>query len=163
MKVSTGEIHAGPAGSATQVVVSDIGPDDRQDIKGTVGVFFIHAPGQSPIWDKYFLSVVHLRDIPGAKPAILADPHATHEFHLGALDPDNDPSPERPMEWVLLHPLNLVWQTSLPDDVSALYMLEECAKKLVAGELWAEPPLAGQREPWRSFLQSLNARRKPNA
>ncbi len=143
------ETVVGPAGWAGRVELDDV----VGDAVATVAFWFIHAPGQSPAWDKYGLGVVHLRDVPGqSRPPVRRFPSMTHEVLLVAYDPQRDPQATDPESWSPLHPVNLCEQVALPGDAAAAELLDLCARAVVAGVLWAEAPLAGQREPWRSAL-----------
>lgn len=152
MKVELGQTKAGVAGSARELLIT-LGPDDKKDWAATIGCWFIYAPGQPPAWRHYGLSVCHLRDLEGVKPAHIRIPGATHEFMLLALDPHKNPEADRPESWVRLFPMNLMEQVKLPNDATASRLLDMAATEVVEGRLWAEAPLSGQTEPWRSWLR----------
>lgn len=65
---------------------------ERRGIKAEdhagVAEWLIHAPWAHPVWHSYFLTTIHLRDLPGKPPAVIYLPNATHELLLYALDPD---------------------------------------------------------------------------
>lgn len=145
----------GPAGSATPAVGA---PD------ATVAAWFLTCPGQSPAWDKYALGIVHLREQDGVQQAKITTPGATHEVLLIALDPDTNPTAHA-ATWHHLRPCNVVEQVQLTDDQGAVELLELCARSVVDGLLWAEPPLSGQVEPWRTTLirTSAHLRGEPHA
>lgn len=150
MDLLKGRTHEGPAGSAVEVMI--VGELERPDWSATVSLWFITAPGQSPAWDKYLLSVVHLRDVPDVPPAKVNVPGATHEVMLRALDPTKHPTPLNADTWKHLIPINFVEQVQLPDDAAAKELVELAAVAVVRGVLWAEAPLAGQTEPWRTSI-----------
>lgn len=151
MKFTTGETLTGPAGTAVEITYD---PDtvDRPDQLATVTAWFLHCPGQSPAWEHYLLATVHLRPIEEVKPAVINVPGATHEVLLLALDPAKDPVPTDNLSWSYLRPYNLVEQVEVPDDDAARSLLRMCTQAVVDGVLWAEPPLSGQKEPWRTSL-----------
>jgi hypothetical protein len=60
--------------------------DPEQD--SGVAAWVIEAPWAHPFWHSYELILIHLRQIPGAKPPIIRLTGATHELWLNALDPD---------------------------------------------------------------------------
>lgn len=151
MKAAIGEVLTGPAGSATEVLLT-LERFDKPDLAGTVAMWFLVCPGQSIAWDRYALSVIHLRDIEGARPADIAVPGATHELILHALDPARRPEPRKPRSWVPLSPFNAVEQIELPHDAAARELARLAAKSVVAGFLPAEPMLSGAREPWHSTM-----------
>lgn len=66
------------------VPIPDDGPPDW---KATLAGWFVHAPGAHPAWSWWYVGVIHLRDIPGVRPAIIRRPGATHEVMFMALDP----------------------------------------------------------------------------
>lgn len=157
-----GRCLVGPAGSATEVIVDEpITPDQG----GTVASWLLDCPGQSPAWRHYLLAVVHLRPIEGVPPAVVNVPHATHEVLLAALDPAHNPTPDDVTTFRHLTPLNAVEQVELPDDAAAATLLELAAHAVLAGQLPAEPRLAGAREPWRTAMikTSAHLRGEPHA
>ena len=147
-----GRILEGVAGKATEILC-ELHPGDPLSWTATVALWFLNCPGQSPAWSCYLLSCVHLREIPGTSPPILAEPGMTHEVMLVALDPYSKPDPANLDTWRTLRPFNYVGQIRLPDDDKAQRLLEWCARAVLAGHLPAEPLLSGQVEPWRSTLQ----------
>jgi hypothetical protein len=140
----------GVAGSGQELDVA--GSRTRPEHEGTIASWLLHCPGQSPAWSEYLLSVIHLRDIPGTPPAHQQWPGATHEVLLTALHPDAHPSPGDPGSWVPLTPVNVCQQIEVPSDDDARDLLRLAAQAVVDGRLPAEPPLAGQVEPWRTVL-----------
>lgn len=150
MKLSVGRILKGPAGTATEVLME--GKRATPDQTATLSTWFFDCPGQSPFWDNYLLSIIHLRPIEGVKPADIRVPGATHEVLLLALDPNKKPQATKLKSWSWLLPMNLCEQVELPDDKAAVVLLAQVAGAVVDGRLWAEPPLSGQKEPWRTVL-----------
>lgn len=155
VKVTTGRVLSGPAGTATELIFK--GKPERPDWEATLGKWFLHCPGQSPAWDCYGLSMIHLREIKGVPPAIIRLPHATHEILLMAYDPDANPVATDVRTWRKLTPINLMEQVQLPSDDAARELLASCALEVIRGNLWAEPPLSGQVEPWRTVLIKTSA------
>lgn len=152
MLIDKGE--RGPAGVAVHVMLDDDLLENPSWV-ATVSQWFITCKGQSPMWEHYILGMVHLREIPGGAPAKINIPHATHEIILYALDPDKNPVANDHNTWRPLIPLNFTLQVELPSDSAAAYLTDQCARAVVNGQLWAEPPLAGQKEPWMTtVLQS---------
>lgn len=148
----------GAAGLATEVTMSrPRGRRERVQVASAVGVWFLHCPGQSPAWDRYLLSVIHLRPVKGAPPAHLAFPGASHEVVLFALDPRGNPRPEMPASWEPLTPWNVSEQVELPDDEAARVLGAKAATAVVHGMLPAEPALSGAREPWRTSMIRTSA------
>lgn len=155
MKSAEGEVLAGSAGSAVEIVYTREA-DDPPDWSASLAAWFLTCPGQSPAWEHYVLSTIHLRPIDGVRPAVIRVPGATHEVLLYACDPRSDPTAD-PATWRPLHPINVMEQVTLPDDASAAALLRDTALAVVVGLLWAEPPLSGQVEPWRTSLIRTSA------
>ena len=156
MRILLGKDLSGPAGRAQEVIVRPE-KSDPIDQNGTVGAWFLTCPKQSPFWDHYLLAAVHLRPIPGGRPIQLKRPGATHEITLVALDPTYAPQPEVLATWNFLTPLNFNDQVILPGDIACLALLDDLAKAVTNGVLWAEPPLSGQLEPWQTIMQTTAA------
>jgi len=152
MKIRLGSFRRGVAGTAQELIVNVDAGDPLAWVSG-IGNWFIEAPNQSPAWQHYLLSGVHLRPIEGVKPAVIAFPGATHEFMMYALAPDRKPEPLDDSTWSFLTPHNLSEQFTARDDATAAKLLELCATSICFGRLWAEPPLSGQVEPWRTYLR----------
>ncbi len=150
LNASEGRVFQGPCGTATEVLIS--GDLPRPDVAATLSTWFLNCPGQSPAWDNYLLSIIHLRPIEGVRPAVISVPKATHEVLLLAADPTTNPTAMDPDSWQFLFPHNVSEQIELPDDVTAVMLLEDCARAVVDGILPAEPALAGAVEPWRTVL-----------
>lgn len=164
MKPRTGDTLTGPAGTAIEILV-ELDDTDPPDWGATIANYFLTCPGQSIAWPNYLLSCIHLRPIDGVQPAVVKIPHATHEVMLLALNPAAKPTPTDPRSWQHLTPANLMEQVELPDDDAARHLLHDAAQAVVDGILWAEPPLSGQVEPWRTSLirTSAHLRGEPHA
>ncbi len=147
MRVTLGRTLTGPAGTATEQFV-----EDPPAHTATVAAWFLDCPGQSPAWRHYGLSVIHLRPIEGMQSPVINIPGATHEVLLLAFDPQGSPVADDPETWSFLTPINVSEQIQLPSDEKAVKLLEQAARAVVDGILWAEPPLSGQVEPWRTSL-----------
>jgi hypothetical protein len=122
-----------------------------------VAAWFLTCPGQSPAWSNFQLSAVHLRAEAGLPAPVVHVKNATHEVLLFALNPDANPVRDDVETWQPMRPLNLAEQIQVPSDQAAAALLELTAQAVVDGLLWAEPPLSGQFEPWRSTLASTAA------
>jgi len=152
MKLELGALLTGRAGTARELLVT-LDAADPKDWSAGVGSWFIEAPDQSPAWRHFWLSAIHLRPIEGGNPVTITVAGATHEILMFALDPHHKPTPLDPQAWVRLHPCNLEEQFTVTSDAAASQLLAWCATNVVDGNLWAEPPLCGQVEPWRSLIR----------
>lgn len=154
MKAHWGTRVEGRCGTATELVVDE---HDRVDTTATVAAWVLDCPRQSPAWRYYTLAVIHLRPIEGeSRPANIRIPHATHEVLLIALANEEPPEPDA-NTWQHLRPINLMEQVQLPDDEAAVELCRLVVEAVLAGTLWAEPPLSGQVEPWRTVLVKTSA------
>lgn len=116
----------------------------RPEQAGTVAAWLVYAPNQSPAWSHYLVSVVHLRDIPGAAPAKLQRPGMTHEFILVALDSQLWPTVNTPETIHHLRPVNAICQFQVDTDERATEIAELAARAIVDGHMPAEPPFQWQ-------------------
>lgn len=103
------------------------------DRKALLHAWRIRAPWAHPVWYDYSLSLIHLRDLPGMGPAKLNLPGATHEFHLYALDLDNQVDLSYPPKCLL--PANFGAQFIAEDDEMAERRMEETIKEVCDGYL----------------------------
>lgn len=163
MKVHLGRLLEGPAGVAREVIVDEF---DTVDQSATLACWFLTCPGQSPAWENYLLSCVHLRPVEGAEhDAVINVPGATHELMVLAMNPDFHPVAEDPETWGFLRPTNVIEQFEVPSDNDAIRLTGQTVRAVLDGIFWAEPPLAGQVEPWRSSIirTSAHYRGEPHA
>ena len=70
----------------------------------------IDAPGVHAFWRCYFVTLIHLRDVPGAAPAKKRYPEAGYEIVVWALRPDRAPDPSA-------HPVDLMNERLTPPNV----------------------------------------------
>lgn len=161
----TGRVWTGSAGRATEVIIDE--PSSLES-SATVACWFLRCPLQSPAWDCYVLSVVHLRPIEGSKnQPVIEVPHASHQLMLYALERGRvgssvarehaDPSPDDIGTWRMLVPINVCQQFEVESDHRAGLLAEMAARAVSAGVLWAEPPLSGQVEPWLTTIIQTSA------
>ena len=117
-----------------------------QDIKGpqerhpesvgketTIGAWIIHAPGHHPFWEYYAIACIHLRDVPGMKPAEILLQGATHEIFIWALSPDHKVALNDDLH--LLRPVNFTAQFIEESDSSAYKKVEGSIKEIMEGKL----------------------------
>lgn len=108
--------------------------------QATLAGWLINAPGQSPAWSHYLLSLIHLRPIDGAKPANIRIPGATHEIIVCALDPEKHPTVNVVESLCPLLPINAEAQFQVETDEQAIDLAEKCVTAVCNGFLPAEPP-----------------------
>ncbi|MFG2699551.1 hypothetical protein [Streptomyces sp. NPDC048386] len=116
----------------------------------------ITAPGWHPLWSQYHLGVVTLADVPGAPPANITRPGATHELNVVALNPDHGPhTPTTILANGLryLTPVNIAEQFTTTDD-QARQLAYLCARAVIHGVLNPESADAPERirAAWHSTI-----------
>lgn len=125
----------------------------EQGPHATVATWLITAPGYSPLWDQYRLTVVHLRPGPGLPEPKIAREGASHEFVLAAVDPTGKgrytTRDYAEAGCPVLHPLNVVHQVIGITDEQAAELARLTARAVVEGLLLPEPQgIVGARETW---------------
>lgn len=146
----------GPAGTAWKVQVSP------NPMRGTTDVarFVLHLPRVTPFWAWYVITVVHLRPMDGAPPAIVLVEGATHEVLVLAIDPnagapgdgwDLDDTTKAP-RW--LSPLECVRQVTGLVDEGAVELAASLAHAAVDG-LYV--PDSDRRLPQEAMIDQLAA------
>lgn len=112
----------GQGGRAWRLEAKPVGQRARADMDGTLTTWMVNAPQSHPIWTWYLISAIHLRDIPGVKPAIVVKPGNTHEIMFFALNPEK-PLPglvvDETFKPSLLRPYDLVHQFPAANDAIA--------------------------------------------
>jgi hypothetical protein len=144
--------RTGPAGTAWLVKAPEGGPPDWQ---GSIAAWIVNQPGAHPFWRYWFVGVVHLRDIPGVKPAKKRYPLAAYEFIILALDPEK-PLPEidghrngNPMK--MLMPPDVVLQFHGLDDKRAEELAGLAVAAIINGQMSPDQDYRGM---WRAAIQS---------
>lgn len=107
----------------------------NNSMPATLAAWLLHRPDAHPFWANYLVSIVHLRPIEGMPPAKKTSPEMTHELLVLALDPNHVPNPDDEKTCRPLQPANLVHQLALPDDATALQLVEQFTRALVDGSL----------------------------
>lgn len=124
-------------------------------INASVSAWLLTCPGFSPYWTQFLLSVAHLRPVMG-KRAKLHREGATHEFVLGALDPEVG-SVDRETYFMLrprlLRPLNVLHQVVGLSDRGACLLAKIVMQAVSDGRLVPEPEgILGARAVWSELL-----------
>lgn len=98
-----------------------------------------------PLWNYWSISVIHLRDIPGVKPANKQYPEAEYEFMIVSLNPDRAPHPDRPNEtFHHLTPIDVAEHFHGLTDDQAKELCELAVRSIVGG-------LASPDQDWRAW------------
>lgn len=108
-------------------------PDAPPDQEATVAVYLIEGPFHVA-WQHWLMSVVHLRDIPGVKPAVKRYAEAAYEFLIASLSPDGGHNPDDPKGWRWLQPLDVCEQFHGMTDAQADEMLQAFVRGVCHGQ-----------------------------
>jgi hypothetical protein len=126
----------------------------KPDHAASVASYLLFCPGAHPLWSYWNLGVVHLRPLPGVRPAIITRPGATHEILMAALDPDTTPDPDDVGEgWPWLRPFDLVEQFQVPGDEYA----RQLARLMVEMIMHGNSPDSDYRRSWQNVVQATAA------
>jgi hypothetical protein len=140
----------GKAGTA--VKIDEFEPRTWAESASLAG-WLIEAPGQSPAWSHYGMSLVHLRPVEGAPDPVIRIPGATHEILLYALDSEANPKPNDRDSMRPLLPLNAECQFRVDSDDDAIDLLEGCVRAIVDGIMPAEPPFPNHGQiAWQNMV-----------
>lgn len=135
----------GIAGMATRMA-------NLEEKPACLASWMIHAPGQSPAWSHYLLSIVHLRELDGV-PAFIRLPGSSHEMMLAALDSGTSPKAD---DWDSLHalmPTNAEVQFFVGSDDDAVTLGEKCVQAICDGLMPAEPAFPDQgQKAWQKVV-----------
>lgn len=157
MSTRAPRFYNGPLGTALEITAEQRKPV-RPDQEATVACWFLEVPGAHPLWSRYILTVIHLRDIPDVPPAFKRFPEATHELVVCGLNPEKNPRSDDPATWQHLTPFNVSTQFTICGDAAAAYLGELCARACIDGHLIIEPSgIAGARESWDAVVTATAA------
>lgn len=122
----------------------------------TVAHWLIRSPHFHPAWDRWVVIVVHLRDMPGVKPASKQYQKATHELIIMALDPEQEPfdpgTPPAPIKF--LTPPDVVVQFHVERDADANKMCDLAVRAICDGKA---SPDSDYRSYWIANIKSTSA------
>lgn len=144
--------HVGQAARAWRVDLSKI-VHPTPDTTATLASWFVNAPGAHLCWSWWVVSVIHLRPIPGVRPAHITRPNAMHELIVFAQDPDHalpDPRSPRLEDFRALSPIDVSEQFMVPNDADAAALCEQLVKGCCDGRL---SPDQDYRRLWAAYIQ----------
>lgn len=128
-----------------------------KDQEATLAVWLVQGPFH-PIWDKWLVSMIHLRDIPGVRPAE-KKPGMTHEIVMVAVHPTADVSVDEPPNSVpLLEPVDQVIQFAAATDEMAQQVFEEVIDLICRGA----SPDQDYRAAWNQVIPEIAQRMRDN-
>lgn len=110
--------------------------------------WIVRAPRMHPAWSYYLATLVHLRYMPGAPPAIRQFDAATHEFAVFVLaaQSDEDVDDER---LSIYRGANVAQQFAAASDAEALRRVERCLSLVAEQRLSLDQDF---RREWRHLL-----------
>lgn len=135
----------GIAGTATRM-------SNLEDKPACLASWMIHAPGQSPAWSHYLLTIIHLRELDGV-PANIVVPGSSHEMMLVALDSEKSPKADDWDSIRMLSPINAEAQFFVGSDDDAVTLGEKCVLAICDGVMPAEPAFPGLgQQAWQKVV-----------
>jgi hypothetical protein len=138
----------GPCGRAWLYRAS---PDAKPH--ASISQWLVNRPGAHPYWQWWTVSVVHLRDLPGLKPAKKHYPEAEYEFMIFSIDPEQrpDPEPDDPRGYPHLVPLDVVVQFHGVTDRDAERICQSAISAIMNGLL---SPDQDYRQAWKESIRA---------
>lgn len=113
--------------------------------------WLLSCPWAHIAWNRYFVSVIHLRHDPRFPPPKLQRPDMTHELQIIALSDECTPNPDDIFgTYVPLHPANLAEQVKLDSDEHAAEMCRDAVVEVCRG---AMSPDSDWRDIWRHWVR----------
>lgn len=129
----------------------------KPDHAASLACYLVNAPHAHPAWQWWRVCVIHLRDIPGVKPAHKRYPAAEYEFMIYAIDPTTrpEPDPDNPEEgWPYLVPIDVIEQFHGVSDRDAVRVCHLAVTAIANGFL---SPDQDYRTAWRGCLAATVA------
>jgi hypothetical protein len=123
----------GPRGKAWKIDDTAWRAKHPQQPYAQICGWIIEADWAHPAWHSYYLSAVHLRDMPGLPKAVIHLAGATHEVMLYALNPAHTPRLDAVPR--CLTPGNFHAQWVAESDEAAAAKVEACVDDIIAGKL----------------------------
>jgi hypothetical protein len=119
----------------------------------TLASWIVNVVGAHPWWTWWQVSVVHLRDLPGVRPAHKRYPEAEYEFMIIAFDPETPPDPDnRGGDGArFLTPIDVVEQFHGVDDQQAAELCDRAVATILAGRM---SPDQDFRSAWRVLIRN---------
>lgn len=124
--------------------------DENADL--CLGRWNIHAPGQSPAWSWYTVTLADIRDV---RDDLKLDPDSTHQIAVFSNDPDRATDEQmRAGACFPITPINVVLQFLCWSDDFAVTVTENAVTAAVEGKLMLEPHrIEGAADMWTDRVQ----------
>ena len=139
-----------PAGKAWLLESKSPVPDHQ----ACLTAWLINVPRAHPFWQWWTVNMIHLRDIPGVRPAHKQYASAEYEFMIAAINPEQcpNPDPDKVDEgYPFLHPLDVTEQFDGVSDAEAVRICEGAVRTILAGEI---SPDQDYRSWWHELIQN---------
>jgi hypothetical protein len=127
--------------------------DWTPDWDGTLCLYLLQCKWAHPFWSWYHITGIHLRDIPGVKPAHRQFPEAGHEIVIMSLNPKTEHDPdklstgEQSLEYLL--PLDLEHQVAGLSDEQFKGLVQDVVVAVVEGRM---SPDQDYRQWWKQAI-----------
>ncbi len=139
----------GPYGRAWFI---DVKNPKIPDHTASLGSWIVNVPGAHPYWEHWLVALVHLRDIPGVRPAYKKYPEAEFEFSIHSIDPLScpKPDPDNALEgFPLLSPVDVVEQFHGISDRDVVRIGHGAVQAIVQGHV---SPDQDYRSVWHELI-----------
>jgi hypothetical protein len=104
-----------------------------------LGSWLVRVPGAHPFWEHWLVSIIHLRDIPGVRPAHKRYPEAEFEFGIYSINPERCPEPDPDQAvtpgYPLLEPPDVIEQFHGISDRDAFRVAEAGISAILNGRI----------------------------
>ena len=126
-----------------------VGERGKPDWDAMIGRWLLFCPGAHAFWSYWWISLVHLRPIPGeSKPAVIRVPGAQWEVMCDAQDPGVAPDPDDFTTVAMLQPLDWVVQFgAVKSDADAERVVTAAVRRIMTGQV---SPDTDYRSYWES-------------
>lgn len=113
--------------------------------------FLVRCTWAHPFWDRWVISVQHLREMEGQRPALKQFPEAEYELLIVTLDPEHEADPDHPERgYRFMEPVDLVFQFHGLTDRDAARLCRLAVETIAAGRM---SPDQDFRSAWETLLQ----------
>ncbi len=145
------DLSIGPAGSAFRVEWKA-----TQEPQVILARWGLTLPGQHAFWNRYYLSVISLREIDGMPSPIKSKPEYTHEMTVFAVNPELSEAEFIRGTFSILESVNHVVQFTSESDDKAISAARSMVSRLTRGDEFVEPSgISGARERFEESVRYL--------
>ena len=125
----------------------------RPDVPAAIAGWIVRCVWAHPAWSFWIVTVVHLRAVDDAPPAVRMYPEAEFEFMIAALDPQcvRRIDPDRARGWRYLVPIDICYQFHGIVDEDAVLLCEDAVRAIAAGRI---SPDQAYRDAWQHAIDA---------